>query len=113
MSSGGEMRTAVKGIAFDIDGVFLRGGKVLDRAIDALRLVRQNSIPHIFITNGGGQSEVMKASTLSEKLKCAIESDIVLQCHTPYRDLVGIYNSERILVLGHENCLEVAKSYGE
>jgi hypothetical protein len=41
-----------KGVALDIDGVLLRGKTVLPRAVDALKLLRKEGIPHVFVTNG-------------------------------------------------------------
>lgn len=40
------------GIALDIDGVLLRGSKIIPRARDAMKLIHDHEIPHVFMTNG-------------------------------------------------------------
>lgn len=41
------------GIVFDIDGVLIREKAVLPGARQALKMVNEAGIPHIFVTNGG------------------------------------------------------------
>jgi HAD superfamily hydrolase (TIGR01458 family) len=41
----------IKGILFDLDGVFYVGEQVIDGAVAALDRVRQQGIPHLFLTN--------------------------------------------------------------
>lgn len=53
--------------AFDIDGVLIRGGIVLDQGKRALKLLKERNIPHVFLTNGGGVTEAKKALELSKK----------------------------------------------
>ena len=40
-------------LALDIDGVFLRGSKVLTFASATIKKIQKENIPFIFITNGG------------------------------------------------------------
>jgi HAD superfamily hydrolase (TIGR01456 family) len=102
----------MKGVAIDVDGVILKGGKLIEGANDAIqRLVKEN-IPFIFITNGGGMLENQKAEELSTKLNIPISSEQVLLCHSPFKSLVPQYGNSTILVIGREYCLEVAKTYG-
>ncbi len=103
---------ARKAIALDIDGVVLKGGKVIPGAKEAISRLVQEKVPFIFITNGGGIIESEKAELLTHKLDIPIEVEQVLQCHTPYQSLVSKYGNSPILVLGKPSCLEVARSYG-
>lgn len=100
------------GIGLDIDGVLLLGGKIIDCAPKALQLLAQNNIPHVFVTNGGGCHEHKKAKDLSKKLHCHVSPDQILLSHTPMKKLVEKFENSRILVLGHEGCIEVAEAYG-
>ena len=100
------------GLALDIDGVFLKGSTVLKCATRAIKLIQDNKTPFIFITNGGGTSERDKALQLSEKLGIEIQTSQILLSHTPYRKHVETYRNNRVLVVGSEKCLQVAKEYG-
>ena len=100
------------GLALDIDGVFLKGSTVLKCAANAIKLIKDNKTPFIFITNGGGTSERDKARQLSEKLGTEIHTSQILLSHSPYRKHVDTYRNSRVLVVGSEKCLEVAKEYG-
>lgn len=101
-----------KGIVFDIDGVLLKGGDLIEGAIDALKKVKKEKIPHVFVTNGGGWTEEEKAISLSKKLECDISPKQIIACHTPYQNLVPIYQEEYVLVIGKKECINIAKSYG-
>ena len=100
------------GLALDIDGVFLRGSTVLDFAARTIKLIQGKNTPFIFITNGGGTTEREKAQQLSEKLDTEIHTSQILLSHSPYREHVDTYHRSRVLVVGSEKCLEVAKEYG-
>jgi HAD superfamily hydrolase (TIGR01458 family) len=41
----------MKAILFDLDGVLYQGTQVLPGAVDAVRWVREQEIPHLFVTN--------------------------------------------------------------
>jgi len=56
------------GVALDIDGVLLRGGHVLEGAVEAVRRLQKQHVPLVFMTNGGGVTEAVKARELSHKL---------------------------------------------
>ena len=71
------------GIMFDIDGVIVRGKKVLPSAPEAFQLLvdkRTNKlrIPAIFLTNAGNSMRIEKAEKLSEMLKVHITEEQVL-----------------------------------
>ena len=101
-----------KAFAIDIDGVVLRGSKIIQGASESIRKLENNKIPYIFITNGGGVSEKDKAADLSAKLNTTIHEDQILLSHTPYRSLVNNFKEEKVLILGKKNCFSVAKEYG-
>ncbi|KAL1918801.1 uncharacterized protein VTP21DRAFT_2823 [Calcarisporiella thermophila] len=106
-------------IAFDIDGVLLRGGTVLPEAKRALRILDGHNpykmrIPYVFITNGGGVGEAERAKKLSKQLGVPVSETQVVQSHTPMKGLVEKYKDELVLVVGGEGlaCRKVAHDYG-
>ena len=101
-----------KAVALDIDGVFLRGGYPLPRAAEAMKLLAASAIPFVFVTNGGGITEAAKAEELTNKLGVSVNADQVILSHTPFREMAAQHKHDRVLVLGKEECLRVAASYG-
>lgn len=99
-------------LALDVDGVLVKGHKVIANAIPALKKLVQQRIPHVFLTNGGGMTEEKKAEQLSSKLGVEIDPRLVILSHTPIQRLDADIKSKPVLVLGHEECLHVARSYG-
>jgi HAD superfamily hydrolase (TIGR01456 family) len=97
------------GIAFDIDGVLIRGKELVNGARESLKILNNNNIPYIFVTNGGGVTEANKAIDLTSKFDVKINEDQILLSHTPYKDYVSIYKDKRVLIIGS---VEVAKHYG-
>ncbi|KAF9909693.1 hypothetical protein EC991_008172 [Linnemannia zychae] len=55
-------------VVFDIDGVLIKGKKVLPQTHRAIGLLQSNNVPYIFLTNGGGLKETEKAEQLSKKM---------------------------------------------
>lgn len=96
----------------DIDGVIVLGKKVISGAADAISRLRANNVPFICVTNGGEVMEEEKAAKLSQILGVEIFPHQVVLSHTPMKDLVPQYANSRVLVIGNDNCLEVARSYG-
>ncbi|KAF9094740.1 hypothetical protein BGX23_001663 [Mortierella sp. AD031] len=82
-------------VVFDIDGVLIKGKKVLPQTHRALGLLQSNNVPYIFLTNGGGLKETEKAEQLSKKMGVHYEDSNVL--------VVGGNGSE---------CRHVAEHYG-
>ncbi|XP_027157416.1 protein PTST, chloroplastic-like [Coffea eugenioides] len=86
------------GIAFDIDGVLLRGETSTGGSPQALRRLYYHSanscsisalkVPYVFLTNGGGVPESERAKELSKQLGVDILPLQVIQGHTPFRELV-------------------------
>ncbi|KAI9591571.1 HAD-like domain-containing protein [Syncephalis fuscata] len=111
--------TSQLAFAFDIDGVLVKGSRVLPQALNALKFVNGNNplgvqLPYILLTNGGGVTEVEKAKELTEKFDIEISAKQLVLAHSPMRSLVDIYGDKRILVVGGEgeSCKRVAHQYG-
>ncbi|KAF0690399.1 Aste57867_18234 [Aphanomyces stellatus] len=100
------------GIAFDIDGVLIRGGQALPNAAKVIRQLQERSVPHIFLTNGGGCREEKKTKNLSQILQVPLNTDQMILSHTPMRDLAKTFGESKVLVMGAYEVLDVAKHYG-
>jgi len=103
------------GAALDIDGVILRGERALPGAAEALRLLRSHDVPFVFITNGGGISEMRKAQELQSIIGAdagEIVEEQVIVSHSPLKQLVGKFGDKRLLVLGCREEVDVARKYG-
>jgi HAD superfamily hydrolase (TIGR01456 family) len=100
------------GVSFDIDGVLLRGNRVLEGAREALLALIAQRVPFIFLTNGGGEREWRKAAKLSDALQLPVHPEQVVLSHSPLRPVVARHAEDRILVLGCRDVMDVARSYG-
>lgn len=100
------------GIAFDIDGVLIRGGHELPHAKHVLQKLRADRVQHIFLTNGGGCMEELKAEKLSKILDLSIDPRHLILSHTPMRELALTYGDKRVLIMGSHDVWHVAKCYG-
>lgn len=103
--------------AFDIDGVLIRGGKVIPEAIEAMRILNGDNqygikIPYIFVTNGGGKTEAERCLQLSNQLEIDVSPGQFICGHTPMREMAEKYKT--VLVVGGEGekCRHVAEGYG-
>ena len=103
--------TNAKGVAIDIDGVLYRSGIVFPRTVEAMKLLESSTIPFVFVTNGGGVTEDQKSAELTKKIGIRVRPEQVVLAHTPFCK-ISHYKNQRILVVGHEGCLDVARSYG-
>ncbi|EAW09804.1 phosphatidyl synthase [Aspergillus clavatus NRRL 1] len=104
-------------LAFDIDGVLIRGGQVIPEAVDAMKYINgQNpygvKIPYIFVTNGGGKTEEERCLDLSRQLELEVSPGQFICGHTPMREMAEKYHT--VLVVGGEGekCRIVAEGYG-
>ncbi|KAJ5674062.1 hypothetical protein N7462_009501 [Penicillium macrosclerotiorum] len=123
-------------LAFDIDGVLIRGGQVIPEAVDAMKYingenpygirVRLNGRgvkrivgadcklgrPYIFLTNGGGKTEQERCQDLSRQLQLEVSPGQFICGHTPMREKAQRYKT--VLVVGGEGekCRIVAEGYG-
>ena len=103
--------------AFDIDGVLVRGGRAIPEAIEAMKVLNGDNefgvtIPHIFLTNGGGKTEEERCRDLSRQLERDIKPGQFICGHTPMREMAEKYGT--VLVVGGEGekCRHVAEGYG-
>ncbi|KIM78996.1 hypothetical protein PILCRDRAFT_823860 [Piloderma croceum F 1598] len=105
--------------AFDIDGVLLRGDKVIPQARRALAILEgdnsyRTKIPYILVTNGGGMSEEMRCHKLSKMLDFEIKTSQLIQAHTILKSVVQKYANSPVLVVGgkYDVLRKVAEGYG-
>ena len=93
------------GVVFDIDGVLLCGGEAIPGAAKAVSAIADTNIPYIFVTNGGGVPERVKADVLTSALALPPSSPLtsaerILLSSTPMAGLVPDLKDARILVVG-------------
>ncbi|KAM0948178.1 putative HAD-superfamily hydrolase, subfamily IIA, HAD superfamily [Dioscorea sansibarensis] len=104
------------GIAFDIDGVILRGNAPIGRSPQALRRLYNDDgtlkIPYLFLTNGGGVPESARAIELSGLLGVKISAQQILQGHSPFRRLVQRFENDLIVAAGKGEPAQVMSEYG-
>ncbi|CAG8290644.1 unnamed protein product [Penicillium olsonii] len=106
--------------AFDIDGVLLRSSKPIPGAADSLALLKEQGIPFILLTNGGGKHETDRVAEISEKLQVPLDASDIVQSHSPFAELVkgpdeaSALEHKCVLVAGGDgdNCRRVAEQYG-
>jgi HAD superfamily hydrolase (TIGR01456 family) len=99
-------------VAFDIDGVLIRGKDSLQAAAASLKRLDDAQIPWICLTNGGGVLEDIKAKEVSAIVGHPIETSQMICCHTPYRGMVQEFGDKRVLILGCRDVMGVARAYG-
>ncbi|KAJ0423799.1 HAD-like domain-containing protein [Aspergillus carlsbadensis] len=104
-------------LAFDIDGVLIRGGKPIPAAVEAMKYINGENpygirIPYIFVTNGGGKTEEERCLDLSKQLELEVSPGQFICGHTPMREMVQKFTT--VLVVGGEGekCRVVAEGYG-
>ncbi|TPX70231.1 hypothetical protein SpCBS45565_g01853 [Spizellomyces sp. 'palustris'] len=109
--------TSTTALAFDMDGVLIRGGRAIPSAHRALQKLKGDNplnreIPFIILTNSGGESEDSKAHKLSQKLGVEIHPSQIVLSHSPMRHLAPQYKNKLVHVVGPDECKNVARSYG-
>ncbi|PYH95117.1 HAD-superfamily hydrolase [Aspergillus ellipticus CBS 707.79] len=104
-------------LAFDIDGVLMRGGEPIPEAAAALKYINGENpygvrVPYIFVTNGGGKTEEERCLDLSRQLDLEVSPGQFICGHTPMREMAEKYHT--VLVVGGEGekCRIVAEGYG-
>lgn len=104
---------------FDIDGVLVRGDRLIPEARRALQILNGDNslgikIPHIFLTNGGGKFEEDRCAHLTKILNTGfpVSPDQLIQSHTPMQALKEHHST--VLIIGGEGnkCKYIAQSYG-
>ncbi|KAJ3126974.1 hypothetical protein HK098_006941 [Nowakowskiella sp. JEL0407] len=99
------------GVAFDIDGVLIKGKQAIPQAHRAISLLKNHNIPFIFVTNGGGVTEEKRTKALSNVLGIEFSPEQMVLSHSPMRTLSQKYGNDNVLVVGKDDCKEVALSY--
>ncbi|XP_022993080.1 uncharacterized protein YKR070W-like [Cucurbita maxima] len=107
------------GIAFDIDGVVLRGHRPIGGSSKALKRLYADStssgtlkVPFLFLTNGGGTPESRRAIELSELLGVNVLPSQVVQGHSSFRSLLNSFENELIIATGKGQPALVMSEYG-
>ena len=85
---------------------------MLPGAPEAVGLLQNLNVPHVFLTNGGGVLEADKAAQLSEALKLTISPQQLILSHSPMRPLADTFGGQKVLVLGCRDVERVATAYG-
>ncbi|XP_051011217.1 haloacid dehalogenase-like hydrolase domain-containing 5 [Acomys russatus] len=103
------------GFLFDIDGVLVRGHRVIPAALEAFsKLVNsqgQLRVPVVFVTNAGNILQQGKAKDLSALLGCKVDPDQVILSHSPMK-LFLQHHKRRMLVSGQGPLVENARALG-
>lgn len=102
-----------------IDGVLLRSSQPIPGAADSLSLLKEQGIPFILLTNGGGKHESARVAEISEKLKIPLDASDIVQSHSPFAELVKgptettALENKCVLVAGGDGdgCRRVAEQY--
>lgn len=100
------------GIVFDIDGVLVKGKRILPETIQTFQLLESLKIPFIFLTNGGGIPEKQKALELSRKFNITIKEEQIVLGHSPMKSVAEKFKNDIVLIIGSDTCKNVAYSYG-
>ncbi|KAI0156820.1 HAD-like domain-containing protein [Xylariaceae sp. FL1272] len=87
--------------AFDIDGVLVKGKEPIPGAREAIEMLQRKNIPFIFLTNGGGMTEQAHTERLGMRLELTLDLAQFVQSHSPFQDLVPLYQDRTILILEH------------
>lgn len=113
--AGSAERSPTFGLLFDIDGVLVRGHRVIPAALEAFsKLVNsqgQLRVPVVFVTNAGNILQHNKAQELSDLLRCKVDPDQVILSHSPMK-LFLQYHSKQMLVSGQGPLVENARALG-
>lgn len=83
---------------FDIDGVLVHGDRPIAEGQRVLAMLNGGNqlgirIPHIFLTNGSGKTELARTEQLSKILKNPLSTEQLIQSHTPMRALAEYYHT--------------------
>nr|XP_048300316.1 haloacid dehalogenase-like hydrolase domain-containing 5 isoform X2 [Myodes glareolus] len=101
------------GLLFDIDGVLVRGHRVIPAALEAfgklLNSQGQLRVPVVFVTNAGNILQHSKAQELSGLLGCKVDPDQVILSHSPMKLFLQCHN-KRMLVSGQGPLVENARA---
>ena len=94
---------SIPAICIDVDGVLKRGPVPIPGAIEAIKKLRKYKIPFSILTNGGGETEQVRAKSLSKLLQLSekekLKSDEVVLCHSPMKDVLKKYKNGTLSIL--------------
>lgn len=99
------------GVAFDIDGVLIRGKSLIPSATSALKRIHACKVPYLFLTNGADKSERYRATRISSMFSIPVNPEQVVLSHTPMKSLVKSH-SGKVLVVGGKHAKFTATNYG-
>lgn len=75
-----------------------------------MTLLKDQGIPFILLTNGGGKHETERVAELSEKLHVPLDASVIVQSHSPFAELVNGADKENSL---HDKCVLVVGGDGD
>lgn len=89
----------------------MRSSKPIPGAADTLTMLKDQGIPFILLTNGGGKHETERVAEISEKLQVPLDPTVLIQSHSPFAELAGSLENKRVLVAGGDgdSCRRVAE----
>ncbi|PIK42411.1 putative cat eye syndrome critical region protein 5-like [Apostichopus japonicus] len=108
------------GLLFDIDGVLVRGKRLLPQAVEAFRKIsafnpkanrRELTVPTVFVTNAGNALRQTKARQLSEWLGVHVSESQVVMSHSPLK-ILPQFHDKHVLVSGQGPVKDIARGLG-
>ncbi|XP_076468599.1 haloacid dehalogenase-like hydrolase domain-containing 5 [Babylonia areolata] len=103
------------GFLFDIDGVIVRGRRVLPSAREAFQLLTDGNgnfqVPALFVTNAGNSLRCSKAQQLSQWLGINVEEEQVVMSHSPLK-MFQQFHDKHVLINGQGPVKEIAHNLG-
>ncbi|KAK7101743.1 hypothetical protein V1264_020079 [Littorina saxatilis] len=103
------------GFLFDIDGVIVRGKKLLPSAQEAFQMLTDRhgnfQVPALFVTNAGNSLRSNKARQLSQWLGINVEEEQVVMSHSPLK-MFRQFHDKHILINGQGPIKEIAQNIG-
>ncbi|XP_041348501.1 haloacid dehalogenase-like hydrolase domain-containing 5 [Gigantopelta aegis] len=103
------------GFLFDIDGVIVRGKRLLPSAKEAFVALTDRHgnfrVPCLFVTNAGNTLRQKKAQQLSDWLGIQVSQDQVVMSHSPVK-MFTQFHEKHVLVSGQGPIHEIAKCLG-
>ncbi|KAH7947030.1 hypothetical protein HPB52_007427 [Rhipicephalus sanguineus] len=103
------------GLLLDIDGVIVRGRKVISHAVKAFQKLVDSKgrfrVPTIFVTNAGNSRRQDKADQLSKWLGVHITEQQVVMSHSPLR-MFQQFHDKHCLISGQGPIVDIAHGFG-
>ncbi|XP_076245744.1 haloacid dehalogenase-like hydrolase domain-containing 5 [Calliopsis andreniformis] len=103
------------GFIFDIDGVIVRGKKVLPPVPEAFKRLQGKDgkfcVPTVFVTNSGNALRSQKAADLSKWIGFEVKESQVVMAHSPLR-LFENFHDKQVLISGQGPIKEIARELG-